>query len=96
MTQCERIEGYIKRFGSISVMEAFMDLGVTQLAARIVEMKARGMVFESDTIRAQNRFGDPVSYKRYRLKGNADGLVVRETAPQTPPVHGAGGSLSLL
>ena len=37
MSQYEMILDYIDRFGSISPMEAFMDLGITKLSTRISE-----------------------------------------------------------
>ena len=39
MTQVERIEKYINEFGSITQLEAFRDLGVAYLPARIYDMK---------------------------------------------------------
>lgn len=57
MTQGERILDYIDRFGSISPMEAFSDLGITKLATRISEktMEER-----------KNRYGETTRYMRYR------------------------------
>ena len=45
MSQHERILDYITRFGSISPMEAFNDLGITKLSTRISEMRADGIEF---------------------------------------------------
>lgn len=42
MTQCERILSYMQRYGSISTMEAFKDLGCTRLASRINDLKNQG------------------------------------------------------
>ena len=71
MTQCERIIAYIKEFGSISPMEAFRDLGVTELATRVSEMKAEGIEFDQKYEKAKNRYGEDVHYMRYFLKENA-------------------------
>ena len=60
MTQHEMILAYIDRFGSISPMEAFNDLGITKLATRISEMRRKGHEFE------KNRFGKTCHYMRYR------------------------------
>lgn len=65
MTQAERIEAYINRYGSISPMEAFADLGITKLATRVSEMKKDGYVFEQEYIESKNRFGESVYYMRY-------------------------------
>ena len=68
MTQSERIINYIEQFGSISPMEAFMDLGITKLATRVSEMKKEGIEFEQEYVSSKNRFGEPVWYMRYSLK----------------------------
>lgn len=65
MTQAERIEAYINKYGSISPMEAFADLGITKLATRVSEMKKDGYVFEQEYIESKNRFGESVYYMRY-------------------------------
>ena len=41
-TQCDRIKKYIEDFGSITTLEAFTELGVVRLGARISEMRANG------------------------------------------------------
>lgn len=68
MTQAQRIINYIRQFGSISPMEAFMDLGITKLATRVSEMKKEGIEFEQKYESTKNRFGEPVWYMRYSLK----------------------------
>lgn len=68
MNQCEKIVFYIKMFGSISSMEAFQDLGITRLSARIYELRNEGYQFDEKFETAKNRFGESVSYKRYRFQ----------------------------
>lgn len=41
ITQKERIINYIRQFGSITSWEAYQDLGVMQLGARIDQLKKR-------------------------------------------------------
>lgn len=65
MTQHERIIDYIDRFGSITPMEAFTDLGITKLATRISEMRAEGMEFNQKMEKMKNRYGESVRYMRY-------------------------------
>lgn len=69
MTQNERILDYISLFGSISTMEAFLDLGITSLPKRISEMSQQGLEFNKEWEQGKNRFGEKVTYKRYSLKG---------------------------
>lgn len=68
MNQCEKIVFYIKTFGSISSMEAFQDLGITRLSARIYELRNDGYQFDEKFETAKNRFGESVTYKRYRFQ----------------------------
>ena len=68
MTQGERIISYIKEFGSITVLEAFTDIGCTQLSARITELKRQGYMFTDEFVSSKNRYGEKVSFKRYKLR----------------------------
>jgi hypothetical protein len=68
-TQCKRILRYMQVFGSISTREAFNDLGVTRLASRIHDLKEQGIAISGKMETTKNRYGESVSYKRYRLAG---------------------------
>ena len=57
ITQRDRVINYIREFGSISSWEAYKDLGITQLATRIKELKEQGYEF-------RNRMGK--QYKQIR------------------------------
>lgn len=70
MTQCEQIIDYLHRFGSITPMEAFADLGITKLATRVSEMRRDGREFKIETVKSTNRFGKTVRYAKYSLKEN--------------------------
>lgn len=72
-TQRDLITDYINRFGSISPMEAFSDLGITKLATRVSEMKKDGIEFKIVLEKGQNRYGKPMYYARYFWKEKADG-----------------------
>ena len=77
MTHHQRIFEYMDKFGSISPMEAFADLGETKLSTRIGEMRRRGIEIEGREEIGKNRYGQPVRYMRYRLaeKKNVAGSV---------------------
>lgn len=45
MTQKDKILKYIAVHGSITSMEAYSELGITQLGARIFELKEKGFKF---------------------------------------------------
>ena len=65
MTQCDKILKYINDFGSITSYEAYAELGITQLGARIFELEDEGYVFRKETVESKNRYGEKVQYKRY-------------------------------
>lgn len=66
-TQCERILKYIRDFRYITSYEAYMDLGVTQLAARIRNLEDDGYLFKRERITKINRYGEKVSFVKYSL-----------------------------
>ena len=68
MTQKEQILEYLKRFKTITPMEAFADLGITKLATRVSEMRKEGIEFHIETVKSKNRLGKPVWYCKYSLK----------------------------
>ncbi len=66
-TQNDRIIDYIKRFGSITQLEALQDLGVMRLASRISDLRSLGYPIISETEVVKNRFGENCHIKRYRI-----------------------------
>jgi hypothetical protein len=67
VTQRDMVLNYIRQFGSISSWEAYKDLGITQLATRIFELKARGYEFNKERVNTKNRFGKASHYDKYTL-----------------------------
>ena len=67
ISQKDRIINYIRQFNSISTWEAYADLGITQLGARIDQLKKEGYQFRTEWETGQNRFGEKTEYKRYYL-----------------------------
>ena len=65
--QKQRVIDYINKFGSISSWEAYADLGITQLGARIDQLKKEGYNFKTEWESSKNKFGDKTEYKRYYL-----------------------------
>lgn len=66
-TQCEKILEYIRRFGSITSWQAYADLGITQLGARIWNLKEKGYVFKTERVYCKNRLGEKTHYDVYTL-----------------------------
>ena len=68
VNQRQRIIDYINQFGSITSKDAYDDLGITQLATRIKELKEQGYRFETKWESSKNRYGGKVDFKRYFLE----------------------------
>jgi hypothetical protein len=69
MNQCEEVARYISEKGSITTREAFIELGVTRLSARIYELKDAGYTIVTDRVKVKNRYGETCVVTRYRFKG---------------------------
>ena len=65
-TQAERILTYIDERGSITTLDAFRDLGITRLAARIHDLRREGIDIDGEMIEEENRFGEKVRFMCYR------------------------------
>ena len=66
-SQCNRVMQYMRDIGSISTREAFDDLGVTRLSGRIYDLKKQGVPIADSMEKSKNRYGETVTYKRYRI-----------------------------
>ena len=80
ISQETRVLNYMLDFGSISSFEAFKDLGVTRISARIFELRKRGYFIENEWEHTTNRYGDKVKYVRYTL--NKEKTFDFSTKPQ--------------
>lgn len=67
ITQKELIIKYLKDFGFISSWEAYAELGITQLGARIFELKEKGYVFKKERVKRLNRYGRKIAFDKYSL-----------------------------
>lgn len=70
MSQTERVHEYMKQHGSITSMQAFADLGITRLAARISNLKDSGVGIRSKTVYKTRKDGTTCHYKEYSLENN--------------------------
>ena len=72
-TQVDRIIQYLELYGSITPVQAYADLGIMRLGARIFDIenstdpKYRGIKIIHEQETAKNRLGENVTYARYRL-----------------------------
>ena len=74
-TQEERVLEYMKKFGGITSLEAFQDLGITRLSAKIFNLKKQGYNIISETKQAKNRFEETTYFKRYML---AEDVLIKD------------------
>lgn len=69
-TQINRILRHLDIYGEISSAVAMREYGIMRLASRIHDLKTMGYKIVSENRTTKNRFGEPVTYKVYKL---ADG-----------------------
>lgn len=62
---------YIQKHGSISSYEAYARLSITQLGARIDDLKKDGYVFEKEWVRKRKN-GKVKDYIKYKLAGEVN------------------------
>lgn len=72
MTQGQAIMDYIDRFGSITPMQAFSDLGITKLATRISELVKDGEQIHKELIPTITRLGKKTHYMKYSREADYD------------------------
>lgn len=66
-TQRDRVLQFIREVGYITSWDAYKELGISQLGARIFELKERGYMFKKEKVKNLNRWGEPVRYDKYML-----------------------------
>ena len=66
-TQRQSVVSYMNKFGSITSWEAYSNLGITQFATRVKELKEEGYNFVTKWEKKKNREGTIIKLKRYYL-----------------------------
>lgn len=61
----QRVFDYMVEFGSITTLQAFVDLGNSRLSATIFRMKKKGVVIGGESVAVKNRYGEPCHIKKY-------------------------------
>lgn len=72
MTQKERVLEYLKRYGSITGLEAFGELGCYRLSDQIFKLRNEGHEIETVYETKKNKWGEDVNYARYKFKDGDD------------------------
>lgn len=65
--QINQILRHLDIYGEISSAVAFREYGITRLSSRIYDLKQMGYKFTSEYRTTENRNGNPVTYKVYKL-----------------------------
>lgn len=60
---------YLETHDSITPMEAMFELSIMKLSTRIGELERCGYVFEREFVNDKNKYGKPIHYMKYRLRG---------------------------
>ena len=69
MTKTQAVLDWLKTHASISSMEAFENFGATRLSVIIFNLRKKGYNIETVTCEGRDRFGNPMRYARYYLRG---------------------------
>ena len=67
MTQEQMVLKYMKEHNGITTLEAFRDLGITRLSARIYDLRTSGKKIISSRETGINRFGEVCYFTRYKI-----------------------------
>ena len=67
-TQCQQVLEYMKRWGSITQLEALRDIGCMRLASRISDLRYQGYAIGRRMKTSKNRHGDDVYFAEYYLE----------------------------
>lgn len=71
--QPQRVLDYMEKYGSITPLQAFDELGILRLAAVISVLKKRGCTIDSEFVSVRNRYGEKCRVKQYSLGGEEVG-----------------------
>ena len=74
ITQTKLVLDHMKRYGSITTLEAFQRYGITRLAARISDIRKSDNYFiTSKMVEVKTREGKKTHVSRYYLHGKTGG-----------------------
>lgn len=66
-TQCFKVLEHLKYIGPLTQAKALEMYGIARLTSRVNDLKKRGIVINTKTIPAHNRYGDLVHVTEYSL-----------------------------
>lgn len=65
--QTDLILMHMKKYGSITHMEAENEYGIARLASRINDLRRQGVAIKSEIVTGKNRRGETTHFARYSL-----------------------------
>ena len=68
MTQVDRVLKYLEDGKRLTCLNAFEELGITQVAARIFELKREGHDIKTDRKSVTNRYNEKCSVAEYYME----------------------------
>ena len=68
MTQVERVLKYLEDGKRLTCLNAFEELGITQVAARIFELKEQGHDIKTTRKKVTNRYNESCSVAEYFME----------------------------
>lgn len=63
----QRVFDYMVEFGSITSLQAFVDLGETRLSGAIYELKKKGINVIGEDVTVLNRYNEKRRVTKYRI-----------------------------
>lgn len=63
----QRVFDYMVEFGSITTLQAFVDLGESRLSAMIFNLKKKGVLIADERKQVSNRYNEKRFIKEYRI-----------------------------
>lgn len=70
MTQQERVLSYLQDGNKLTCLNAFNELGITQVASRIFELKEQGYPIAKKMITVKNRYDEKCSVAEYYMEAS--------------------------
>ena len=68
MTQSERVLKYLEDGKKLTCLNAFEELGITQVAARVFELKEKGHDIKTNRRKVTNRYNEICSVAEYYME----------------------------
>lgn len=68
MTQNERLAEHLERHRSITPLQAWVELGIYRLAARINDLRNAGLQITKTLVVVRNQYGEDCRVAEYRLQ----------------------------